>query len=288
MRHWVSLGRMTDDPGLSLCPGSASGPAILARSPAARIGGREYDRLKVPSAVGPLFGEVTSQSSEAPMIFVGIDVSAKRGCGWAAIDASYETLKAGWVNPDSDKNVCASVLGVLRGLGEPTSLVVGIDAPRQPLEFKRRIKWHQTRGWIKTEPLIGRHAELVIRALNLANPQWTPQQAVAPPWMRLGFELFRQIVPKYQTMEVFPTASFTQLKASTSPKLTLDFRAFSMGPKDILDAYTAAVTVAEFAAGRGSEVGGGDRLGTIVLPKPIAACDRKLLEWPGKKTGSSY
>ena len=37
----------------------------------------------------------------------------------------------------------------------------------------------------------------------------------------------------------------------------------------MLDARVAAVTVQEFIAGRGSEAGGGDGLGTIILPRPL-------------------
>jgi hypothetical protein len=48
----------------------------------------------------------------------------------------------------------------------------------------------------------------------------------------------------------------------------------------MLDAYVAAVTVAEFQQGRGSEVGGGDQLGSIVLPKPIQSVPSSLLMRP--------
>ena len=50
----------------------------------------------------------------------------------------------------------------------------------------------------------------------------------------------------------------------------------------MLDAVVAAVTVHEFEAGRGAEVGGGDGLGTIVLPRAIAETETKpgVLIWP--------
>ena len=58
--------------------------------------------------------------------------------------------------------------------------------------------------------------------------------------------------------------------------------ACSPGPKDMLDAWVAAATVREFVEGRGAEVGGGDGLGTIVLPRPIRepAID-EVMRWPG-------
>lgn len=67
------------------------------------------------------------------------------------------------------------------------------------------------------------------------------------------------------------------------PLVRLSFRRFhSSGPKDMLDAVAAALTVAEYAAGRGVEVGDGDGLGSIVLPCPLdEATPRELFKWPG-------
>mgnify|MGYP005849327221 CR=1 FL=1 len=50
----------------------------------------------------------------------------------------------------------------------------------------------------------------------------------------------------------------------------------SGGVKDMLDASVAAITVFEFVKGHGCEVGGGDGLGTILLP-------RKLIIQPANK-----
>jgi hypothetical protein len=49
----------------------------------------------------------------------------------------------------------------------------------------------------------------------------------------------------------------------------------------MLDAVVAALTGMEFMAGHGQEVGGGDGLGTIVLPRPIANPIDAVLRWPG-------
>jgi hypothetical protein len=50
----------------------------------------------------------------------------------------------------------------------------------------------------------------------------------------------------------------------------------------MLDACVAAVTVRELVLGRGCEVGGGDGLGSIVLPRaPSLGRARGLLDWPG-------
>ena len=93
--------------------------------------------------------------------------------------------------------------------------------------------------------------------------------------MRLGFDLFKAFdAAGFRTHEVFPSASYEQL-ADETLKFEMSTAGLRPRPKDMLDAYVAAVTVAEFAQGRGCEVGGGDGLGTIVLPRPVsyAACD---------------
>ena len=63
--------------------------------------------------------------------------------------------------------------------------------------------------------------------------------------------------------------------------INVDFSACSPGPKDMLDAWLAAATVKEFVKGRGTEVGGGDGLGTIILPRPLPEpVIREVLSWP--------
>ena len=48
----------------------------------------------------------------------------------------------------------------------------------------------------------------------------------------------------------------------------------------MLDAAIAAVTVKEFNERRGVEVGGGDGLGTIILPRPIPNPKAGVSVWP--------
>ena len=70
--------------------------------------------------------------------------------------------------------------------------------------------------------------------------------------------------------------------------VTVDFAAFADGPKDVVDACVAAVTVREFEAGRGFAVGGGDGLGAIVLPRPPeSGLDSAVLRWPGDDPSSA-
>ncbi len=55
---------------------------------------------------------------------------------------------------------------------------------------------------------------------------------------------------------------------------------FRPGPEDMLDSIVAAFTVREFWEGRGCEVGGGDGLGTIVLPRPAPDEPKRVHAWP--------
>jgi hypothetical protein len=130
----------------------------------------------------------------------------------------------------------------------------------------------------------GRHAELVVKSLGLANPQWTPQAGRVPPWMAFGFSLFATLddLVGVTTHEVFPSLSYRMFEAQGAPRVTLPLGGFVPGPKDMLDAVVAAVSVREFIAGRGVEVGGGDGLGTIVLPRPLSSTQaaHAALSWP--------
>ncbi|MEM6329819.1 MAG: hypothetical protein AAF790_06175, partial [Planctomycetota bacterium] len=132
------------------------------------------------------------------------------------------------------------------------------------------------------KPMIGRHCEVVIASSRLARPQWTPLAAAAPPWMRLGFALFERGAELLgdAVYEVFPSASYRQLDGASGVRLELLCGDFSPGPKDLLDAGMAALTVIEYHAGRGMAVGGGDGLGTIILPRKEIPVAGELLRWP--------
>jgi hypothetical protein len=216
-------------------------------------------------------------------MFVGVDVAEKRGCAWCTLDRDYQGIAGGWVdhNPDPYRTA-ESLRQAVQAAGAGRGTPVGIDAPRMPLPSTRNWSWSKKKGWSRSqEGIVGRHSEVVISALNLANPQWTPTVDAAPAWMRVGFALFEILGSDYETLEVFPSASYKMLDAADAPCVTIDLRSFSRGPKDMLDAYVAALTVGEFKSGRGCEVGGGDGLGTIVLPSPVPECDPAILVWPG-------
>jgi predicted nuclease with RNAse H fold len=218
-------------------------------------------------------------------IFIGIDIAEKRGCALAALDASGRAVGSGW----SECNT-RDVVTEVRRLAGSGPAPIGIDAPRMPAREARAWYWEGGKGWRARRPAEkgwGRHCEVVISAMTLANPQWTPPGDAAPGWMRFGFSLFEALRDCGDVVEVFPSASYTMLNAFDTPRLDLPLRDFARGPKDMLDAYIGALTAREFATGRGCEVGGGDGLGTIVLPCPLEKSPPALLSWPGAVSSAS-
>jgi len=164
-----------------------------------------------------------------------------------------------------------------------TWLPVAVDAPRTPLPAPRKWYWQSNR-WRQCRPKdqgAGRHCEIVVATHRLANPQWTPSRPPFPRWMELGFAIFKGLDSEFAIYEVFPPASYRMLKGDDLTTITVRVGNFAQGPKDMLDAYVAAATLREFAQGRGCEVGGGDGLGSIILPRPIDVPMDDVLKWPG-------
>jgi hypothetical protein len=197
--------------------------------------------------------------------FIGIDVQIRRRCPFVVLDASGTAVESGWLPSSTDS---ASSLGdLVDGLRASGPVHVGIDAPRMPLPELRRVGFRGGRWGPLQGRGLGRHCEVVVRSLGLANPQWTPLAGEAPPWMELGFALFRAAGSADRVVEVFPSATYRVLRSPL--RLTVDLSAFGPGPKDMLDAAAGAATVLALYRGAGCEVGGGDGLGTIALPRPL-------------------
>ncbi len=211
--------------------------------------------------------------------FIGIDVSAARPCALLALDSDGRWLTAKWAEPTT-----RSVVSAIHNLrADDPAAVIAIDSPRMPLNRRRKWYWNgPSSSWRprrSAEKGHGRHCEVAIAVLRLATPQWTPLASAAPRWMRFGFELFRALKEEFVVYEVFPSAAYTQL-AGSPLRIELGFHGFATGQKDMLDAAVAALTVLEFEGGRGSEVGGGDQLGCIVLPRPLSSPSHPVLAWP--------
>lgn len=222
--------------------------------------------------------------------FIGIDVQVRRGCAYRALDGNGETIGSGWVDTDSFTDTADELADIVRRHGKRRlrSVAVGIDAPRVPLPAPRDWYWNSGNStWRRRRPSekgYGRHCEVVVRALKVANPQWTRPRAESPDWMRLGYAVFAAMPREAITYEVFPSASYRLLDDNRDVRATIDFAEFSRGPKDMLDACVAAVTVREFVSGHGCEVGGGDGLGSIVLPRvPQPGRAHGLFDWPGSQ-----
>lgn len=238
--------------------------------------------------------------------FVGVDVQMSRACSYFVFDAAGEFVDSGWLVADDAKRVPRTtgkipairrgekVLGAESDLrrivdgyadGDLSRVAVGIDAPRQPLPTARTHSYSAKRGWMPfgaDDLASGRHCEVVISVLKLATPQWTPLERNAKDWMKLGFRLFEALSDYPRVFEVFPSAAYTQLeKAGERALTTMDLRVLRPGPKDMVDAMMAAYTVREVVQGRGCEVGGGDGLGTIILPRPLGAeaAESAVLTW---------
>jgi predicted nuclease with RNAse H fold len=212
--------------------------------------------------------------------FIGIDIQTRRDCCYAVINETGKLVKSGWFS-----DPISEAVDLIKGLQPSAKVAVGVDAPRMPLPTPRQWFWSggKKQKWTsrKDQKGNGRHCEVVISAHRLANPQWTPLKKDAPPWMLLGFKLFLALKDHAIVYEVFPTASYASLYGNSDVRINAEFSACKPGPKDMLDAWVAAVTVREFVNGRGTEVGGGDGLGTIILPRPLPyPVIEEVLEWP--------
>lgn len=218
-------------------------------------------------------------------LLLGLDVQLQRGCPWVALDENGHLADCGWLDGTPSERL-AHWRDLLVRLN-PTRLHVGIDAPRQPLPAPRTVTWRKDR-WTRSTKVsgkgLGRHAEIVIKALNLANPQWTPLVGQAPAWMQFGFDLFQSSEELgVTTHEVFPSAARhpSQLGRTYTSPFGLPPAFLEPGPKDALDAALAALTLYEHYERRGEAVGGGDGLGTILLPRPADYSNKSAVRhWP--------
>ena len=213
------------------------------------------------------------------MYYIGVDIQSRRDCSFAVLDKQAALIESGWLSMAENE-----AIELIKKWSKSGRVYVGIDAPRMPLAQKRQWFWSGgKRRWGRriTQKGYGRHCEIVISAHGIANPQWTPLVGESPEWMNLGFKLFSDLESIAPVYEVFPSASYSLLRGNTEVRINADFSACKPGPKDMIDAMVAAVTVREFVEGRGTEVGGGDGLGTIILPRPIPEpVIDEVLFWP--------
>jgi len=219
------------------------------------------------------------------IFFMGIDVQIRKKCAYLILDSKSICVSSGWIEGDSKNEICESLLQLINeleknGIG---TVAIGIDAPRVPLPAPREFFWNRNhwRPRNERERGFGRHCEVILESLNIANPQFTPIRGKCPSWMELGFALFSCLGDREGVFEVFPAASYSILEGRNNPKVTIDFANFSSGPKDMIDACVSAITVLEYLEDRGCEVGGGDGLDSIILPGTIPIENTPpVLNWP--------
>lgn len=148
-------------------------------------------------------------------------------------------------------------------------VVVAIDAPRHYLNLSRQWRLNNAGAWAATNRPCGRHCEIIVRRLRLANPQWTPHANYPIPWISLGQQVFGAFqAAGFTAIECFPTASYTRLGQMENHFLNIPGKMFahSLLAHDILDACVAALTADMFMLSDATELGGGDGYGTIVVP----------------------
>jgi predicted nuclease with RNAse H fold len=220
-------------------------------------------------------------------LFIGIDVQITRGCAYYIINSKLEYIDSGWIEFTTLSETSQSakeMLGKYRSRWN-SNLYIGIDAPRMPLPYKRTFYWDSKKdNWRKAnekEKGTGRHCEVMIKALGIANPQWTRTEKESPEWMKLGYGLFEVLSSIGEVYEVFPSATYKLLSKDANAQITLSLKDIDKGPKDMLDAAAASFTVYRYLKGAGTEIGNGDGLGSILLPTKIEIPE-KLNDYPGK------
>ncbi len=219
--------------------------------------------------------------------FVGIDVQSDRASPFAVLDTRGRLIDSGWAQGETPSEIGGYLEATVRrhAGGHPGAVAVGVESPSRPLPKRRSWYWNgRQKTWRRRragEKGWGRHSDVVVAALRLANPQWTPPLGEAPEWMRVGFAIFAALESFPRVFEVFPSASYSMLRGVHEPMVSIDFASFADGPKDMLDACVGAVTVREYVLGRGMAVGNGDGLGAIILPRPVDESPSNLvLSWP--------
>ncbi|MFB6306263.1 MAG: hypothetical protein ABEH43_04625, partial [Flavobacteriales bacterium] len=186
--------------------------------------------------------------------------------------------ETGWIEDgqDTSEEYCGSCFST-HGIAQRYSgAFFGVDAPRELL-CEPRIN-------DDNEKVGGRCCEVKIHKKGLGPPQWTPvdpgDRGMLKPWLKRGLDIYDALEEAKGSsdhiFEVFPTASYKMLGKEQAASLTdpnatvtFSFEQFQHGHKDMLDAIISALTVKEYVAGNGDEVGGEDNLGTIILPRKL-------------------
>jgi predicted nuclease with RNAse H fold len=228
------------------------------------------------------------------MLYVGIDLSARRGFDVAVLDEERRVIEI-WR---------AATLDLLseRLSSYTEGVVAAVDAPQRLSDFP--IRQLKVRARLSVPPPDGRFAryrvcdyELARRNIGLYLLPEPGQQA--PDWMVLGFETFALLRERHRLrlprdtgdqtatlLEIYPYGGFVTLLGGRPPRKTTPEGAaarrqalLQAGLQDVpagrlthdaVDALCAAYTAWAWRHGAGSALGLPDE-GLIVLPVPASA-----------------
>ncbi len=223
------------------------------------------------------------------MLYVGIDLSARRGFDGAALDEERTVVDL-WRAPTLDR--LSERLETYR-----SGIVVAVDAPQQSSDFL--IRRPEVRARLPVPPPEGRFARYRVCDYELARRNiglyLLPEPGAPPPdWMALGFATFARLCDRHglrlpidasdhdaTLLEVYPYASFVTLLGGRPPRKTTPdgararleaLRAVGLRAiptdrltHDAVDALCAAHTAWSWRHGAGCALGLPDE-GLIALP----------------------
>jgi predicted nuclease with RNAse H fold len=232
----------------------------------------------------------------AAMLFVGVDLSTRRGFDVAVLDDERHVREL-WRAATLD--LLSAGLAAYAVPRASPMLIVAVDAPQAPSDFPLRRA--EVRAGLPVPPAPDRFAryrvcdyELARRGIGL---YLLPEPGSAPPaWMALGFATFRRLRERHglsipcdaadhaaTLLEVYPYAGFVTLLGGRPPRKTTREgmamrvealrRAGLRGipdaglTHDAVDALCAAFTAWAWRHSHGCALGRPDE-GLIVLPVP--------------------
>lgn len=226
------------------------------------------------------------------VIFIGIDLSARRGLDVAMLDHERRVVGL-WHAPDLN-----ALSAALATYAEP--LVVAVDAPQARSDFPLRRP--EVRATLPVPPPEGRFARYRVCDYELARRgtglYLLPEPGLpAPEWMAVGFATFQRLqerhglrLPRHNAdhaatlLEIYPYAGFVTLLRGRPPRKTTregaEMRLAALhdaGLRDLpaqrlthdtIDALCAAYTAWTWHNGQGCALGLPEE-GLIVLPVPM-------------------
>lgn len=210
-------------------------------------------------------------------LYIGLDPGKARRCAFSVVDHLGNFLDAGFFDGAIPHSLTRRMT---EGIHSGMLVAVGIDGARHLLSQPRQWDWDEREtGWKKlpsgTEA--GRHAEIVLRAYGFRDCRWTGPATSASDRHLYTLSLYATC-QALRGVEVHETCAQASAQAFDSPGDRLGLP--ENLEANLADATLAAGSAREFRQGRGLQVGGGDGLGAITLPRPLALAIPGVLEWP--------